>query len=131
MIIRGVGKYLDCPIYCTARVNSWYDLNFGTYICLNLLLYIFAIMSLIMLYFLISKISLNYVVGFASAIPFTVIIAIIFNKIMYGYLIIENKMKITYDVYRPILICISFTIIGLIIAVALAKYEKKKDVVIC
>ena len=59
------------------------------------------------------------------------IIAIIFNKIMYGYLIIENKMKITYDVYRPILICISFTIIGLIIAVALAKYEKKKDVVIC
>lgn len=88
-------------------------------------------MSLIMLYFLISKISLNYVVGFASAIPFTVIIAIIFNKIMYGYLIIENKMKITYDVYRPILICISFTIIGLIIAVALAKYEKKKDVVIC
>ena len=131
LIIRGVGKYLDCPIYCTARVNSWYDLNFGTYICLNLLLYIFAIMSLIMLYFLISKISLNYVVGFASAIPFTVIIAIIFNKIMYGYLIIENKMKITYDVYRPILICISFTIIGLIIAVALAKYEKKKDVVIC
>lgn len=50
---------------------------------------------------------------------------------MYGYLIIENKMKITYDVYRPILICVSFTIIGLIIAVALAKYEKKKDVVIC
>ena len=88
-------------------------------------------MSLIMLYFFISKISLNYVVGFACAIPFTVIIAIIFNKIMYGYLIIENKMKITYDVYRPILICISFTIIGLIIAVALAKYEKKKDVVIC
>ena len=53
------------------------------------------------------------------------------NKIMYGYLLIGNKMKIIYDVYRPILICISFTIIGLIIAVALAKYEKKKDVVIC
>lgn len=55
LIIRGVGKYLDCPIYCTARVNSWYDLKFGTYICLNLLLYIFAIMSLIMLYFFYTK----------------------------------------------------------------------------
>lgn len=131
LIIRGVGKYFECPVYCTSRINSWFDLKFGTYICLNLLIYIFAIMSLIMLYFLVSKISLNYVVGFASAIPFTVIIAIIFNKIMYGYLLIGNKMKIIYDVYRPILICISFTIIGLIIAVALAKYEKKKDVVIC
>lgn len=131
LIIRGVGKYFDCPIYCTSETNSWYDLNFGTYICLNLLLYIFAIMSLIMLYFLISKISLNYVVGFASAIPFTVIIAIIFNKIMYGYLLIGDKMKIVNDVYRPIFICISFIIMGVIIATALSKHEKKKDVLVC
>lgn len=131
LIVRGVGKYFDCPVYCTARSNSWYDLNFGTYICLNLLLYIFAIMSLIMLYFLISKISLNYVVGFASAIPFTVIIAIIFNKIMYGYLLIGDKMKIVNDVYRPIFICISFIIMGVIIAVVLSKHEKKKDVLVC
>lgn len=104
----------------------WFDMSFGTYLIVNFVLYTIIAVSIMTVFYLISRLSANYIVGVAISIPITVVIGVLLLLFTRAFFSVERSM--VYDVVRPIGIVFVLFVVAMSIVFALQKWDKRRDV---
>ncbi|MDO5409466.1 MAG: hypothetical protein Q4F21_03320 [Lachnospiraceae bacterium] len=76
---KGILAFAACPaVTHTASIALWFDINFGVYIGIYLLLnWLYALTGTMLLYFISQK-AANYMIGFAAALPLVIGIGMLY-----------------------------------------------------
>ncbi len=83
-------QYFHFPINGTGISYYWLNVTFGTYFMINGLCYIFLALCLAMIFFLVSYIASNYIVGLGIGIPVTFALGWTIYTCMKCFLEIKN-----------------------------------------
>lgn len=108
------------------RDMFWLDMSFGTYLIVNFVLYTVVSIRAMTVFYLISRLSANYIVGVAIGIPITVVIGALLPLFTRAFLSVERSML--YDVVRPIGIVFVLFVAAMCIVFVLQKWDKRRDV---
>lgn len=104
----------------------WLDMNLGSYLILKTVLYSMIALGVMTVFYLISRLSANYIVGTAVGVPTVVLFGIL--TINYTKSFLNVTKSIEYDLMRPI----GFTAILLGLAVAivygLRRWDQRRDI---
>ena len=119
-------QYWNYAISGNDRNMFWFDMSFGTYLIVNFVLYTIVAVSIMTVFYLISRLSANYIVGVAIGIPITVVIGALLPLFTRAFLSVERSML--YDVVRPIGIVFILFVAAMCIVFALQKWDKRRDV---
>ena len=119
-------QYWDYAISGNNCNMFWFDMNFGTYLIVNFVLYTVVAISAMTVFYLISRLSANYIVGVAMGIPITVVIGVLLTLFTKSFLYVQRSMA--YDVLRPIGFALILLVVASIIAYCLHKWDKRRDV---
>lgn len=119
-------QYWNYAISGNDRNMFWFDMSFGTYLIVNFVLYTIVAVSIMTVFYLISRLSVNYIVGVAIVIPITVVIGALLPLFTRAFLSVERSML--YDVVRPIGIVFVLFVAAMCIVFALQKWDKRRDV---
>lgn len=119
-------QYWNYAISGHDRNMFWFDMSFGTYLIVNFVLYAIVAVSIMTVFYLISRLSTNYIVGVAIGIPITVVVGALLPLFTRAFLSVERS--IVYDVVRPIGIVFVLFVAAMCIVFALQKWDKRRDV---
>ncbi len=119
-------QYWNYAISGNDRDMFWFDLNFGIYLMVNFVLYTIVTISTMTVFYLISRLSANYIVGVAIGIPVTVVVGVLLTLFTKSFLDVQRSML--YDVFRPICFVLILFVIAMSIVFALQKWDKRRDV---
>lgn len=119
-------QYWNYAISGNDRNMFWFDMSFGIYLIANFVLYTIVAVSIMTVFYLISRLSANYIVGVAIGIPISVVIGALLPLFTRAYLSVERSML--YDVVRPIGIVFVLFVVAMCIVFALQKWDKRRDV---
>ena len=119
-------QYWNYAISGNDRNMFWFDMSFGTYLIVNFVLYTIVAVSIMTVFYLISRLSANYIVGVAIGIPITVLIGALLPLFTRAFLSVERSML--YDVVRPIGIVFVLFVAAMCIVFVLQKWDKRRDV---
>lgn len=119
-------QYWNYAISGNDRNMFWFDMSFGTYLIVNFVLYTIVAVSITTVFYLISRLSANYIVGVAIGIPITVVIGALLPLFTRAFLSVERSML--YDVFRPIGFVVILCIMAVCIVLVLQKWDKRRDV---
>ena len=119
-------QYWNYAISGNDRNMFWFDMSFGTYLIVNFVLYTIVAVSIMTVFYLISRLSVNYIVGVAIGIPITVLIGALLPLFTRAFLSVERSML--YDVVRPIGIVFVLFVAAMCIVFVLQKWDKRRDV---
>lgn len=121
----GVLDFAEYPTYGDRDCNTWFNINFGTYIFMCLAGIILLVTSAVAIFYLISRFSPNYIVGIVTTIPVGVLLGMLFFYITRGMLWMEKtRWEI---VYVPALIAIE-VLVTVGIGIGIWLYDKRRDV---
>lgn len=132
LIFCAVLEKSDILQYWNYSVNGngtdfyWFNMNLGTYVILKTLLYIFLALGITTIFYLISRVSANYIVGTAIGIPTAVVFGILTVHFTTSFL------DVTKGVGKDLLLPLGFLAIILSIAVMIAcslkKWDQRRDI---
>lgn len=134
LIFCAVLEKSDILQYWNYSVNGngsdfyWFNMNLGTYVILKMLLYIFLTLGIATIFYLISRVSANYIVGTAIGIP---------TAVVFGVLTVHFTMSfldVTKGVGKDLLLPLGFLAIILCIATvivcSLKRWDQGRDIFI-
>ena len=73
----------------------WVDMNFGTYILVHFSIYTVIAISVMTVFYLISRLSVNYIVGVAIGISTTVVVGVLLPMFTESFLDVQRSRLIS------------------------------------
>lgn len=121
-------QYWNYPVNGNGRDFYWFDMNLGTYLTGEWMLYSMIALGTMTVFYLISRLSVNYIVGAAVGVPATVVFGIL--TVQFTKLFLNVTKSVEYNLLRPV----GFTAILLAIAGAIVygfkRWDKRRDIMI-
>ncbi len=118
-------RYFHFPINGTGISYYWLDITFGTYFVINGVCYIFLALCSAMIFYLVSYISSNYIVGIGIGVPVAFGLGWIVRLCMRNFLEIKNGFT---DWIPYISLFVLFGTVSVIIYFMLNKKEQQSDI---
>lgn len=122
----GILKYRFCPASGNGWDYLWFDMSFGGYLTLSISITILFNIAIVSVFYLISRIALNYIVGLAIGLPTAILIGILYIKVMNYFLFVGHL--------RQLYVQFGFIAGGLLLAamivVILHFRDRKRDVMV-
>lgn len=129
IVLKSVGilKYSSCLSSGNGWDYLWFDMSFGSYLAWSIgsaILFSIAIMTV---FYLISRIALNYIVGLAIGLPTAVLIGILYIRVMYHFLSVTGRLSWLYIQFGFIA---GGLLLAAVIVIALYLRDRKRDVMV-
>lgn len=121
----GILDFAACPITSASVYNFWFDMSWGTYLGLYSMLITFYVMAVMAIFYLISRMASNYVIGVA----FALVPSVLFGKLCTGgfknfLCLLENQKTI----WIPVGVAAGVILIALILNIAVTRWDRRRDI---
>lgn len=126
LVNKGVLQYWNYSVNGSRTTFYWLDMNLGTYLILKEILYSIIAVSVMIVFYLISRLAQNYIVGIASGIPMTVGIG--FLNVLFTKEFMKVRLNIANDLLRPIEFAAVLVGIAVTIVCILRYWDKRRDI---
>lgn len=122
----GVLQYWNYPVNGNSTYFYWFDMTLGMYLVLKIALYVLLCLCMTAVFFLVSRISSNYVVGTAIGAPVAALFGVLTAGFT-GYFLTVTK-GIGYNLLRPIGFAVVLLCVAVVILYVMNKNDKRKDI---
>ncbi len=124
----GALQYWNYPVNGNSTYFYWFDMTFGMYLALKIALYVFLCLCMTAVFFLVSRMSSNYVVGVAIGAPITALFGVLTVGFT-GYFLAVTR-GIGYNLLRPIGFAVVLFCVAVVILYVMNKNDKRKDILV-
>lgn len=122
----GILQYWNYSVNGNGSDFYWIDMNLGTYLVVKTIFYSMIALGTMTVFYLISRLSANYIVGAAVGVPSAVIFGVLTIRFTESFL--EVTKSIAHDLMRPIGFLVILLCVAIVIAYGLKRWDQRRDI---
>lgn len=124
---RGILKYTSCPTSGNGWDYLWYDMSFGTYLLLYISTAVLFALAVMTLFYLISRMVPNYIVGLAVGLPAAVLLGVLYIRIMSDFLFVTAY---SWWLCMQLGMILGAFLLAVVIVLGMRISDRKRDVMV-
>ena len=119
-------QFWNYAVSGNGRCIYWFDMSMGTYLLMHLFLYTWIAIGAVTVFYLISRLSANYIVGVAVAVPVTALLGVLLSTCTNQFLEVERSLA--YDVLRPLGYGLGMLVLAIVMKYCMDRWDRKRDI---